>query len=80
MVAPGWTDHRLRTELHPDDQDDYPALLKGELRSRAEVVADACRTLEEVIVTRIDTGMVAVLSTPPTRRPEVSWWTATGLV
>jgi Fe-S oxidoreductase len=30
-------------------EDDYPAMLKGELRSRAEVVAEACRTFEEVI-------------------------------
>ena len=30
-------------------KDDYPALLKGELRSRAEVVAKACRTFEEFI-------------------------------
>jgi FAD/FMN-containing dehydrogenase/Fe-S oxidoreductase len=30
-------------------RDDYPALLQGELRSRAETVASACRTLEELV-------------------------------
>jgi FAD/FMN-containing dehydrogenase/Fe-S oxidoreductase len=30
-------------------RDDYPALLKGELRHQAETVANACRTLEEFL-------------------------------
>lgn len=30
-------------------KDDYPALLKGELRRQAEVVAAACRTFEELL-------------------------------
>jgi FAD/FMN-containing dehydrogenase/Fe-S oxidoreductase len=30
-------------------KDDYPALLKGELRSQAETVAQACRTFEEFL-------------------------------
>ncbi|HJT77196.1 MAG TPA: FAD-linked oxidase C-terminal domain-containing protein, partial [Gemmataceae bacterium] len=30
-------------------KDDYPALLRGELRQQAEVVAAACRTFEEVV-------------------------------
>jgi FAD/FMN-containing dehydrogenase/Fe-S oxidoreductase len=34
-------------------KDDYPALLKGELRSQAEAVAAACVTIEEVLVSRL---------------------------
>ena len=30
-------------------KDDYPALLRGELRQKAEVVAAACQTFEEFL-------------------------------
>jgi FAD/FMN-containing dehydrogenase/Fe-S oxidoreductase len=34
-------------------RDDYPALLKGELRFRAETVAEACQTFEEFFESRL---------------------------
>ena len=37
-------------------KDDYPALLKGELRTQAEAVAAICGTLEEVIEPMMNTG------------------------
>jgi Fe-S oxidoreductase len=39
-------------------RDDYPALLKGDLRSKAETVAGACFTFEEFLLSRLesDTG------------------------
>ena len=37
-------------------RDDYPALLKGELRSQAEIVANACLTFEEFLRLRSDDG------------------------
>jgi len=35
-------------------KDDYPALLKGGLRSQAEIVARACMTFEEFLVSILD--------------------------
>jgi FAD/FMN-containing dehydrogenase/Fe-S oxidoreductase len=35
-------------------KDDYPALLKGSLRDRAEAVARACQTFEELLVSMFD--------------------------
>src|SRR5262249_28741554 len=37
-------------------RDDYPALLRGELRSRAETVANACRTFEELLDSVLSAG------------------------
>jgi FAD/FMN-containing dehydrogenase/Fe-S oxidoreductase len=37
-------------------KDDYPALLRGELRGQAEVVARACRTFEEVLESLLSDG------------------------
>src|SRR5262249_18816334 len=44
-------------------KDDYPALLRGELRRQAEVVAAACRTFEECVA-------AAPPRTPPSPQPE----------
>jgi len=37
-------------------RDDYPALLRGELRSRAEAVANTCRTFEEYLESVLTSG------------------------
>jgi Fe-S oxidoreductase len=37
-------------------QDDYPALLQGELRRKAEVVASVCQTFEEFLQSRLASG------------------------
>jgi FAD/FMN-containing dehydrogenase/Fe-S oxidoreductase len=37
-------------------KDDYPALLRGELRKQAEVVAAACRTFAEAMETAVSSG------------------------
>ncbi len=49
-------------------KDDYPALLRGDLRSRAEAVAEACATLEEVIQSRL-AATVGRGSHEPASRP-----------
>jgi FAD/FMN-containing dehydrogenase/Fe-S oxidoreductase len=46
-------------------RDDYPALLKGEMRSRAETVAQSCRTVEEFLVSRLDVETTPVLRWNP---------------
>jgi len=38
-------------------RDDYPALLKGDLRRRAESVANACQTFEEFLVPLVSNGL-----------------------
>ncbi len=50
-------------------KDDYPALLKGESRARAEVVADVCRTIEEFIAPRLrdEAGCRPTLKSGPRR-------------
>jgi FAD/FMN-containing dehydrogenase/Fe-S oxidoreductase len=54
-------------------KDDYPALLKGELRRKAEVVAAACQTFEEFIESLASGGRQPPVSgnrglTPPARQ------------
>ena len=43
-------------------QDDYPALLRGEWRGRAEAVAAACRTFEELLESTLAAGPSPPLS------------------
>jgi FAD/FMN-containing dehydrogenase/Fe-S oxidoreductase len=45
-------------------KDDYPALLRGELRQQAEKVAAACVTFEEALECRVE-GLVGSFSEPP---------------
>ncbi len=40
-------------------KDDYPALLRGELRQKAEVVAAACQTFEEFMETTLASGVAS---------------------
>jgi hypothetical protein len=40
-------------------KDDYPALLKGELRAKAQAVAERCFTFEEFLENRLDESAVA---------------------
>jgi Fe-S oxidoreductase len=49
-------------------RDDYPALLKGNLRSQAEVVAKACLTFEEFLQSLLARGAGAALGLRPTPR------------
>jgi len=46
-------------------RDDYPALLRGELRSQAETVAQACQTFEEFLVSILVPDMGAPLCWKP---------------
>jgi len=46
-------------------KDDYPALLKGELKSKAEIVAEACRTFEEFLASILAPEPGALLSWKP---------------
>jgi FAD/FMN-containing dehydrogenase/Fe-S oxidoreductase len=48
-------------------QDDYPALLRGELRRQAETVAAACRTFEEYLESQV-AGNASPARHPPFRR------------
>ena len=45
----GWTDRRLRAELHPDDQGRLPRPAARRVRAQAEAVAAACLTFEEFL-------------------------------
>ena len=46
-------------------KDDYPALLKGNLRSQAEVVAKACLTFEEFLESILDVQASSPLGWKP---------------
>jgi FAD/FMN-containing dehydrogenase/Fe-S oxidoreductase len=48
-------------------KDDYPALLRGALRQKAETVAAACRTFEEVVEERFAAGGAMPLRAGPKR-------------
>jgi len=46
-------------------RDDYPALLKGELRSRAETVAESCWTFEEFLASILELERGALIDWKP---------------
>jgi FAD/FMN-containing dehydrogenase/Fe-S oxidoreductase len=52
----GWTIVACEPSCLLTIQDDYPALLKGELRRQAEVVAAACRTFEDCLESLLAAG------------------------
>ena len=49
LVAPGWTDHRLRAELHPDDQRRLPRPAQGRAPLPGRDGRRACLTFEEFL-------------------------------